>query len=310
MRRTGIMSALALAAAVVSFAAQGSRYSLKVNNTSSYDIHRLYLSSSDVETWGSDQLGTRVLKSGATFTVTDVRTGEYDIKVVDQDGDACVLRKIKIVDDVTWNLTNEALLRCEGFARTSRYSLAIQNDSRYDIQRIYVSSSRDQSWGPDQLGTQILRSGATFTINNISAGEYDLKFVDRDGDSCVLKNVNVARNITWNLTNEALLRCEGFARTSGYSLAIQNDSRYDIHRIYMSSSRVQSWGPDQLGTRVLRSGATFTINNVSAGEYDLKFVDRDGDSCVLRKIKISKNTSWTLTTAFLLKCEGYSGRRR
>jgi hypothetical protein len=40
--------------------AQGSRYSLRIENRSMYDIHHLYLSSSDDRRWGLDLLGTTV----------------------------------------------------------------------------------------------------------------------------------------------------------------------------------------------------------------------------------------------------------
>ncbi|HMF57107.1 MAG TPA: hypothetical protein VK619_12265 [Pyrinomonadaceae bacterium] len=90
-----------------------------------------------------------------------------------------------------------------------------------------------------------------------------------------------------------------------YALAITNSSKYDIHRIYMSSSEDRSWGPDQLGDYILKTGQSFTINNLVPGEYDVKFVDEDGDECVLKNIQIFKNTSWELTTSWLTRCEGY-----
>lgn len=88
-----------------------------------------------------------------------------------------------------------------------------------------------------------------------------------------------------------------------YSLRIQNDSRYDIHRLYVSRGEEEKWGPDQLRDNILRSGSSYTLTNIVPGEYDIKFVDEDGDKCILRNIAIFKTTSWVLTTKWLVDCE-------
>lgn len=109
---------MALVATVVPFpvSAQGSRYSLRIVNATSYDIENMYLSSSDSGVWGPDQLGPfRVIRSGSTFTLTDIRPGEYDIKFVDGGGDSCTLRYQNIFQDLSWRLTNSWLLSCEGY---------------------------------------------------------------------------------------------------------------------------------------------------------------------------------------------------
>jgi hypothetical protein len=90
---------------------------------------------------------------------------------------------------------------------------------------------------------------------------------------------------------------------SRYWLKIRNESRWDIYRIYMSSAEVSGWGPDQLGDRVLRFGGTFTITNITPGEYDIMFVDEDNDKCVLRNVKMFENKDWTLTSDWLVKCQ-------
>ncbi len=94
-------------------------------------------------------------------------------------------------------------------------------------------------------------------------------------------------------------------RTGHYTLVIENESRYDIYYLYMSRTLGDDWGLDQLGQEVLGSGEMFTLENIPAGEYDVKFADEDDDECVLSDIAIVNNTEWSLTTDFLLKCEGY-----
>jgi hypothetical protein len=105
----------AVAVAPLQAKAQGSRYALTVHNQSRYQIDRLFLSASDVDSWGPDQLGQRVIYSYSDFTLTNIRPGEYDIKVVDHQGDGCVIRRVSVFEDKQWTLTDASLLRCEGY---------------------------------------------------------------------------------------------------------------------------------------------------------------------------------------------------
>lgn len=87
------------------------------------------------------------------------------------------------------------------------YELRIQNNSRYQIQRVYVSSSEDETWGADQLGDRILRPGAAHTIGELAPGKYDLKFVNEEGVACVLRDVAIFKDTSWLLTNKILVKC-------------------------------------------------------------------------------------------------------
>jgi hypothetical protein len=95
--------------------AQGSRYLLTVRNQSRFQIDRLYLSASDEDNWGPDQLGRRVISAYSDFSLTNIRPGEYDIKIVDHDGDGCVIRRVSFFESRSWTITNANLLRCEGY---------------------------------------------------------------------------------------------------------------------------------------------------------------------------------------------------
>ncbi len=195
--------------------AQGNRYRLTVVNNSSLAVHAIHVSSSDVTSWGPDQTGAGILKPGGSFTLTGVKPGEYDVKFVDQDGDACILRNVPIMKDLSWTITTDWLVKCEGFgpnrsAQSSNYRLTINNNSRYAVRAIHMSPSNDNNWGPDRTGDFILRPGGAFTLRDIAPGTYDIKFVDEDGDACVLKGFNVSSHLSWSITTDWLVRCEGF----------------------------------------------------------------------------------------------------
>ena len=103
------LSFLVLLLAAVSVAplrasAQGSRYSLTVRNRSAGSVYRLYVSPSNAERWGPDQLGTRVILPGGDFTLTNILPGEYDLKAVDQNGNEAIRREINVFADRSWTL--------------------------------------------------------------------------------------------------------------------------------------------------------------------------------------------------------------
>ena len=88
--------------------------------------------------------------------------------------------------------------------------------------------------------------------------------------------------------------------------AIQNSSSYDIHYVYMSSTRDSNWGPDQLNpSQILFAGQTVRFNGVPCDSYDLKLVDEDGDECIQNGVQICENTTLIITQGDLLRCEGY-----
>lgn len=94
--------------------------------------------------------------------------------------------------------------------RRNRFEYTIRNNSRYVITRLYFSSSETEDWGPDQLGSNVLPVNQSFRLTNIIAGEYDMKLVDEDGDECALYNIMVCGTGTYTITNQNLLRCEGY----------------------------------------------------------------------------------------------------
>jgi hypothetical protein len=87
---------------------------VKVINQSKWEIHHLYLSPKDDNDWGPDQLGEAIIKRGQSFTLTNIRCNHYDIRVVDEDGDECVIEDVSLCRDASyWKITDKALLDCE-----------------------------------------------------------------------------------------------------------------------------------------------------------------------------------------------------
>ncbi len=94
----------------------GKKATVKIINQSKWEIHHIFLSSTEDEEWGSDQLEDQILAKGDSLTLTDIPCDLYDIKVVDEDGDECVIEEVDLCGDHSyWKITDKDLLECEGY---------------------------------------------------------------------------------------------------------------------------------------------------------------------------------------------------
>jgi len=97
------------------------------------------------------------------------------------------------------------------FGAPKKASVKIINQSKWAIHHIFLSSSENESWGPDQLEDDVLENGQSITIVNIPCDLYDVKVVDEDGDECVIEEVDLCANESyWKITDKDLLACEGY----------------------------------------------------------------------------------------------------
>ena len=102
------------ALAVPAFA--GTRATVKIINQSKWEIHHVFLSSTENEEWGPDQLEDEILAKGDAVTITNIPCDLYDVKVVDEDGDECVIEEVDLCGDhAYWKITDKDLLACEGY---------------------------------------------------------------------------------------------------------------------------------------------------------------------------------------------------
>ena len=108
-----------------------------------------------------------------------------------------------------------ALMMAAGIAPTvasaqdANRIFTVYNDSRYRIDHLYVSPSSSSRWGYDQLGEYDLPTDYHVNVP-VDPGWYDVKVVDQDGDSCVIKDVDFRNGDSWTITNGILLACELF----------------------------------------------------------------------------------------------------
>lgn len=117
MKKLWMAACAALAFCILSPApsalAEGRTSKVKLVNSSNWAIEQMYLSSVDEEEWGPDQLGHHVIKPGETFTLSNIPCGLWDVKLVDEDGDECVVESVEVCKSETWNVTSKDLLKCQ-----------------------------------------------------------------------------------------------------------------------------------------------------------------------------------------------------
>ena len=115
LTKAALAALLLLACALPSLAAP-SKATVKIINQSKWEIHHVYLSPVDDENWGPDQLEDEVLAKGESLTLTGIPCDLYDVKVVDEDGDECVIEQVDLCNDHSyWKITDKDLLECEGY---------------------------------------------------------------------------------------------------------------------------------------------------------------------------------------------------
>ena len=86
---------------------------LTVNNASSYSILEFYLSPASQATWGSDLLGSDILEPGDSFILNGIDCDDYDIRMIDEDLDECVLDAIELCwEDAVWTFDDTDLALC------------------------------------------------------------------------------------------------------------------------------------------------------------------------------------------------------
>jgi hypothetical protein len=88
--------------------------SITVTNNSSREIRHVYLSPTNQDNWGPDQLnGSMIGSGGGSYTISNVACSGTNIKVIAEDQNGCFLYQIaSCAQNSTWNITNDATPDC------------------------------------------------------------------------------------------------------------------------------------------------------------------------------------------------------
>jgi hypothetical protein len=86
---------------------------ITITNNSSRDIRHVYLSPSNQDNWGPDQVNGSIPPGGGSVTLDNVSCAGADIKVIAEDQNGCFLYQVVACNNnVTWTITNDAVPDC------------------------------------------------------------------------------------------------------------------------------------------------------------------------------------------------------
>jgi len=208
LRRGLLALAVLLGGLAAPAMAQSSDPSFNLVNRSGQTIQELYVSSSQVNTWGQDLLGANVLGNGRSFPVR-LPSGQCsnDIRVVYQGGRSEERREVNTcgLTEVVFGNQNapqagggDGKRGAAAAGRTGNPSFNLVNRTQKTMQIVRASPSSDSNWGEDRLGSSVVPPGGTFAIR-LPAGEcnYDIRieYDDRSSeerrgvDLCSVANV-------------------------------------------------------------------------------------------------------------------------
>ena len=86
-------------------------------------------------------------------------------------------------------------------ASADQRDFRLVNESNSTIMRLYVSPASADRWGPDQLGSDVVRPGGSYSLHfdRGQAGNtcmFDLKIVTASGSATEQRGVNLCRTST------------------------------------------------------------------------------------------------------------------
>jgi hypothetical protein len=81
----------------------------RVVNASGLPVERLFFSPANLNAWGADQLGDRMLPPGRTLGFAAANPGAYDFRVVWTNGQAAELRAVNLCTASNIVITNGSL---------------------------------------------------------------------------------------------------------------------------------------------------------------------------------------------------------
>lgn len=80
-----------------------------------------------------------------------------------------------------------------GAALADTHKFTIDNKGGHQIDKVYLSPINEDSWGPDQMGSDVIEPGASQTWNIDTNCEMDIKVVYHDGDTEVKKDFDTCK---------------------------------------------------------------------------------------------------------------------
>jgi hypothetical protein len=168
-------------------------------------------------------------------------------------------------------------------------SFEVQNRSSITIQNLYIRERGASSWGRDRLGNDTIAARGTFTVNMPRGRgcEYDVKVVFDNDRQDIRNAVNLCETREYAVTGPAFVTGRGqqkqrpsarSAQPTVAQVSVLNEGERPIESLFISSSKVSTWGEDLLGTNRIAPGERYTarVERDDQCNYDFRIVYQGG----------------------------------
>ncbi|RKX80363.1 MAG: hypothetical protein DRP60_03425 [Spirochaetes bacterium] len=161
-------------------------------------------------------------------------------------------------------------------------SLTVVNRTGSVIELIQAAPAGEDKWGDDLIPGQVVLDGESVSLDLTGSAPWAFRMIDSDSVVYVLYEVLPA------ISGKLTVGPENQARLSAYAGAERNISITNRTGSAVSSFRISavsdnSWGPDVLDGRYIRSGETADINiNAVPGtlSFDIQFTLISGNQVI------------------------------
>lgn len=177
------------------------------NGLEDYNVYCVYISRGTDNVWGTNHLpGTDILEPGNEVEVM-VRPGNYDLQVVDEDGDKYTIRGVLAGPEgfnwtVTMNDIDTTATSPVNLQHAGEYPIELTNSlDSWDITGIWISPSDSSQWGDNHLSDDnTLYDGDTYTAY-LQPNTYDIYVEDDSGDTYTKWSVSLGESgYSWDIS--------------------------------------------------------------------------------------------------------------
>ncbi|WP_170181965.1 S1C family serine protease [Phreatobacter stygius] len=244
-----------------------------------------------------DILGAAVLADGASYTGRFVRQDgcTYDLTATFEERDEqtiprrnlCTTREV-VFQGSDRNTAPSGTPGAPGAAQ-EQLQVEIFNRGGITIQTLNVREARANSWGRDRLGSEVIAARNSFTLRMPRGRgcQYDVRITFDNNREEVRSNVNLCETRELAFTGPALAPGRGTRKTAPSQgeatprlsqVAILNEGTNPIESLFISSSKVSTWGEDRLGASRIAPGDRFStqVERDDQCNYDFRIVYQGG----------------------------------
>jgi hypothetical protein len=276
-----------------------------VRNRSGSTLQVLKIVSADGQE-SEDLLGSTVVEDGRSFTGRFLRSAGCTYNVVatfdgagDQtisDRNLCTSREVVFGADAPPAAAEPRRPRGNEASRpdaeTSGEPLrfVLQNRGSVPIQNLYIRQRGASGWGPDRLGNEVVSPRGAFNVSmpRGRSCEYDVRVVFDGGRQDLRNGVDLCQTSEYPVNGPAIVAGRGqrkerpnarAAQPQVSQIVVLNEGERPVESLFISSSRVSTWGDDILGENTrIPPGQRYTarVERDDQCNYDFRIVYQGG----------------------------------